>query len=196
VLASRTARQASGRGIVLLPPAALLVHQLRYWLTYGPRAETQLADQGHAYLGSFVPWVAMLSGAGLAVFLARLARGRVSETPRRRFGAVWSGAFAGLLAIYALQEALEGIFATGHPGGLPGIFGHGGWWAVPAAVVVALVLACLLRVADALVRFAARGREAARRTAPALPRLQRTTLPRRRPLASAAAGRAPPILLA
>ena len=41
------------------------------------------------------------------------------------------------------QEFLEGLFATGHPGGLAGIFGYGGWWSIPAAVCVGLVLAAV-----------------------------------------------------
>ena len=45
----------SGRGLLLLPAGALLVHQLRYWLSYGPQAGTELAGQGHAYLSSSFP---------------------------------------------------------------------------------------------------------------------------------------------
>ena len=35
------------------------------------------------------------------------------------------------------------MFATGHPAGLTGIFGYGGWWAIPAALCVGLVLAAV-----------------------------------------------------
>ena len=48
------------------------------------------------------------------------------------------------MGIYAAQELLESLLATGHPAGLAGIFGYGGWWAVPAAVCVGLVVAALL----------------------------------------------------
>ena len=43
--------------------------------------------------------------------------------------------------MYTTQEFLEGLFATGHPAGLAGIFGYGGWWSIPAALAVGLVLA-------------------------------------------------------
>ena len=56
---------------------------------------------------------------------------------------LWLLCSAALVAIFAGQEFLEGLFATGHPAGLAGIFGYGGWWAIPAALCVGLVLACL-----------------------------------------------------
>jgi hypothetical protein len=191
------AKQASGRGLVLLPASALLVHQLRYLLTYGSATDNQLAAQGHAYLGSTVPWLVMLTAAGFGLFLARLARARrdgADAVPGRSFRTVWLSTSAGLVAIYAMQEALEALFATGHPGGLAGIFGHGGWWAVPAALAVGFGIACLLRVGSSLARLAARrpGAPHVRSLSPS-PRI--TLLPRRRPLAAAAAGRAPPYLL-
>ena len=33
-----------------------------------------------------------------------------------------------------MQELLEGLLSTGHPDGLVGIFGEGGWWSVPIAI--------------------------------------------------------------
>src|SRR5579862_3802008 len=127
------ARQASGRGLVLLPAGAFLVHQLRYWLTYGSSASSQLADQGHAYLGALVPWVVLAAAAGLGGFVARVAAARraAGELPRLPFLRVWGTATCTLLAIYTLQELLEGALAQGHPGGFAGVFGHGGWWSVP-----------------------------------------------------------------
>jgi hypothetical protein len=185
---ARTARQASGRGIVLLPAAALLVHQLRYSLSYGGQASNELADTGHAYLGTAVPWIVMLAAAGLGTFAVRRRVGA-----QRPLGERWLGASAALIALFTVQEGLEGLLASGHPGGFSGIFGHGGWWAIPVALVIGLVLALLLRVADALARR------------PVAPPVRRGTsllfAPlavaqlRARPLATAAAGRAPPRLL-
>lgn len=191
------ARQASGRGLVLLPAGAFLVHQLRYWLTYGSSASSQLADQGHAYLGALVPWVVLAAAAGLGGFVARVAaaRGGAGDTARPPFLRVWGIASCTLLAIYTLQELLEGVLAHGHPGGFAGVFGHGGWWSVPAAVGIGLAIAALLRAASTLVRLAARRARVTLRPQGA-PRLVPATLPARtRPLASAAAGRAPPLLL-
>ena len=64
---------------------------------------------------------------------------------------------------------------TGHPAGLVGIFGYGGWWAVPAALGVGLVLAAAFQGARWVLRETARRRALAvalpARTAawPALP---------------------------
>lgn len=184
---ARTARQASGRGIVLLPAAALLVHQLRYWLTYGAQASNELSGTGHAYLGEAVPWIVMLTAARLATFAVRRNAG--AERP---FVERWLGSAALLLGLYVVQETLEGLFASGHPAGLAGVFGHGGWWAVPLAVAVAFLLALLLRVADAIARSSVAPpvtRGGALLFAPVV-----VAPVRARPLATAAAGRAPPLL--
>ena len=50
------------------------------------------------------------------------------------------------------EIVLEGLFATGHPGGLIGIFGYGGWWSLPAALAVGLVLAALFHGARWVLR--------------------------------------------
>jgi hypothetical protein len=196
---AQQARQASGRGLVLLPAGALLVHQLRYSLGYGSQASAALADQGHAYLGSLVPWIAVVAGFGLGCFVRHLARashrGR-DEARTRPFLRLWVTTTGGLIAIYALQELLEGFFAYGHPVGFAGVFGHGGWWALPAAALVALATVSLLRIGRTLAHLAARSRRAA-------PRRRTRTVPlphpgvllavHRTPLAYAAAGRAPPV---
>ena len=128
----------------LVPGAALAVHQLRYWLAFGRGATTQLQAQGHSYLHSLVPWIVLLIAISAGVFLRALGRalgGRCS-LPRYTlsFAALWLVCAACLVSIYVCQEFLEGLFATGHPGGLIGIFGYGGWWSVPAALAVGLVL--------------------------------------------------------
>lgn len=169
---------------MLLPAAALLVHQLRYSLTYGGQASNELAGTGHAYLGTAVPWVVMLTALGVGVFAARRRVGAQRSLAQR-----WAGAFLALVVLFALQETLEGLFATGHPGGFAGVFGHGGWWALPVAAVVALVLALLLRVADVLARAP---RAPVSRTVAAIWIPDAIVPLRARPLATAAAGRAPP----
>lgn len=191
------ARQASGRGLVLLPAGAFLVHQLRYWLTYGSSASSQLADQGHAYLGALVPWVVLAAAAGLGGFVARVASARRAGQAARAlpFLRVWGTAAGALLAIYTVQELLEGLLAHGHPGGFAGVFGHGGWWSVPAAVGIGLAIAALLRVAATLVHLAARRPRRVLRPAHT-PRLRPAVVPvRLNPIALSAAGRAPPPVL-
>jgi len=192
-------RLPSGSGLLLVPAAALLVHQLRYTLAYGSQAGAQLAATGHSYQHSLVPWVILTLGIGLSSFLRRAAHAlRSGETgPFARLSAVglWAVTTAGLIAVYALQESLEELYASGHPTGVTGVFGHGGWWAVPSAVVVAIGVVALLRAGRAVLRLA--GRLAVRRVrlrplAPAFPASVVLVAPA--PLARAAAGRAPPHL--
>ena len=88
------------------------------------------------------------------------------------------------MAIYVSQELLEGLFATGHPGGVAGIFGYGGWWSIPAALAVGLVLAAMFYgaswVLDAVASDTASAPATARQPAlkPAAPMLRSPRLPR------------------
>jgi hypothetical protein len=182
-----------------MPLGAIVVHQLRYRLAYGSHAGAVLTSQGHAYLTSFAPWLVLLLCLAVGGLVARVAqavaRGRPGRRRARSLAAVWGTCSAGLLAVYAVQELLEGFFAAGHPGGLGGVAGHGGWWAVPSAVVAGAAIAALLRVATVAVDAAVRLGD----TRPAPPLVARASWavtaafsPRAVPLASAAAGRAPP----
>jgi hypothetical protein len=105
---------------------------------------------------------------------------------------------ASLLALYSCQELLEGMLSSGHPGGFNGVFGDGGWWAVPLSLACGLVIAAALRGARAAIRWAAarhhRPKVSHGRPTPT-PRPRRLALPRPVPLAGAAAGRAPPLAL-
>jgi hypothetical protein len=145
------------RGLLLVPAAALVVHQARYTLAYGPRATSQLAAQGHSYLHSVVPWAILALGLAATSFLRRLARAARTGDAGRGFAPtrLWALTTVTLLAIYTVQETLEGFVASGHPGGLAGVFGHGGWWAVPVSALVALGVVALLRLGRIALRFAA-----------------------------------------
>lgn len=187
------------RAMALVPLAALAVHQLRYWLAYGPKASRELLEQGHSYLHSVTPWIVLAAGLGLGALLAQLSRawrsGRAGGPRGRRLLPLWALAALGLLLLYSGQELLEGLFATGHPAGLTGIFGDGGVWAIPAALAVGGVLALAVRGGRAAVRWLA-----TRRTARLVVRLfealritgSEPDWPRCAPLADRAAGRAPP----
>ena len=187
--------------MAVMPLAAFAVHQLRYYLAYGPRADRELADQGHAYLTSLTPWIVMLAALAFGAFACALRgpgpTGR-ADTPTPRHSAVrlWALTAVGLLAIYVGQEMLEGFMATGHPGGLLGVFGDGGWLAAPAAVAVGGVVALGLRGARARDRP---GREPSSPSSSArLSRARslgthRVDLAPADPLAGCAAGRAPPL---
>jgi hypothetical protein len=193
------------RAAALMPAAVLTVHQLRFQLAFGGRAESRLASEGHQYLGALAPIAAMILAIGVGLFLATVSRARRREMdedegrrPPSTFARTWLLAAVALLAIYCGQELLEGFLASGHPGGIAGVFGEGGLWAVPLSVALGAVVALGLRVADLAVRWAA-GRPA-RSHVPRSP--IRLFLPAagvflalREPLADAAAGRAPPSLL-
>jgi hypothetical protein len=190
-------RLPAGSGLLLIPAASLVVHQLRYTLAYGSRANAELAAQGHSYLGSLAPWFVFALGIGLALFLRRAARalrtGDAGVFSRLSTATVWLLAWAGLLAIYATQELLEELLAVGHPGGFAGVFGHGGFWAVPVAAVVAGVVTLFLRVARAVLRVAAETRPRLRSARVLLAAPAEGTFVALAPLARAYAGRAPPV---
>jgi hypothetical protein len=189
-------RLPNGSGLLLVPAAALAVHQIRYSLAYGSKANAQLAAQGHSYLHSLAPWTVLALGIGATLFLRRvaatLATGEAGRPRRRSLAALWSLSGVGLLAVYSVQETLESFLSSGHPGGIAGVFGHGGLWAIPASAGVGLVVALVLRAGRVVL-------DAAANVTPELPHLPlRLILPVGfrpavvRPLARSAAGRAPP----
>lgn len=185
----------------LMPAGAFAVHQLRYWLAFGSHAGVELAAQGHSYLHSVVPWIVLLIGLSVGAFLLALGRafGGRASVPRYTlsFAALWLICAACLVGIYMTQEFLEGLFATGHPGGLVGIFGYGGWWSIPAAVAVGLVLAAAFHGARRVLRTVAERcaeRVTITRRRRAVLRVRHEVmLPALAPLADGWSGRGPPM---
>jgi hypothetical protein len=169
-------RRGIGR-VAMLPPAAYAVHQLRYELAYGGRASAMLRATGHSYLHSVVPWLVALIALTAGAVLYRAGRSFATRAaPRTRhltFAALWALCAFALITIFACQETLEGIFATGHPGGWSAVFGDGGWWAVPMAIAIGLALALAFRGASWAVERAATIRRP--------PDLPRGALPRATP---------------
>lgn len=190
------------RAAALMPAAVLTVHQLRYLLAFGGGTGQELEKEGHQYLSALAAPIAMSVAIVVGVFLARLASawrdGAADGAPRRSFLRLALTVGASLLVLYSCQELLEGMLSSGHPGGFDGVFGDGGWWAVPLSLACGLVIAAALRGARAAIRWAAarhrRAKASFGRPAPA-PRPSRLALPRPVPLAGAAAGRAPPLAL-
>ncbi len=183
-----------------VPIAAFAVHQLRYRLAFGAGASAELQRQGHSYLHSAVPWLILALGLSVGAFLSSLGRALSGQRTAPRFGVsligLWMICSACLVTIYAAQELLEGLFATGHPAGLAGVFGDGGGWAIPAALCVGLVLAALLHGARWVLHEIATRRTprprlaAARHARPGRP--IDALLPRLAPLALGWSGRGPP----
>jgi hypothetical protein len=185
--------------LALMPAAALAVHQLRYWLAFGSHAGAELQRQGHSYLHSLAPWIVLLLALAAGLFLravGRAFRGH-SSLPRytASFLALWLLCAGCLVAIYVAQELLEGVFASGHPAALAGIFGYGGWWAVPGALAVGLVLAAALhgarRVIEQIAGRAASPRGRAR-PSPITHPATSAWMPRPLSLANGWSGRGPP----
>lgn len=185
------------RAAALLAAGALAAHQLRYLVGYGDQAGDALQRQGHAYLSI----ASMLVGVGLAFagwrFLRALAgvrRGEHAPPGRRSFLRVQLAATVALIVIYVVQESLEALLSDGHPAGLAGVFGNGGWSVALLALAIGALIALLLRGAELALQATARR---------ALRPLRRLRAAARRPpsvllpfptevLARHLAGRAPP----
>lgn len=203
----RLRRGTSSRGIAaaqlaLLPLSAFTVHQLRYLFAFGGHAGAVLQATGHSYLSSLVPWIVSLAAVVTGGFLRVLGRTLARETTVPRYAAslagLWFACSLALIGIYIGQELLEGMFLAGHPAGWVGVFGYGGWWALPSAAIVGLVLASLLHGALWVLR------EVARRVAAVTitPRRGRALIPPRpadalclllAPLVGGWSGRGPPV---
>jgi hypothetical protein len=202
-MVSRTDRRTGLRSlaqVALLPPAAFAVHQLRYMLAFGSSAGIELQRTGHSYLHSVVPWLILLIALAAGGFLGAVGRAFAGHTSLPRytlsFAALWLTCSACLVAIFVCQELLEGLFLTGHPAGLVGVFGFGGWWSIPASLCIGLVLAALFHGARWALVEVARRRLAGRpgRIGPplALPRPRDAAISLLPPLAGGWSLRGPP----
>jgi hypothetical protein len=197
----RADRRSALRGLAqagLLAPAALAVHELRYLLAFRANAGIELQRQGHSYLHSLAPWVALAAALVAGAFLRALGRAFSGRTSRRSISvaALWLACTACLVVVYMGQEFLEGVFASGHPTGWTGVFGNGGWWSVPAAACIGLMLAAVYHAADWVLgevsrRFGAPVPGPRRRAqTPAFP--PQRPLPQPAPVAGGWSGRGPP----
>jgi hypothetical protein len=188
--------------IALLPLAAFAVHQLRFMLAFGGSAGAELQRTGHAYLHSLVPWMVLLLALVAGGFLRALGRALSGhgDSPARyslSLAGLWLACSGCLIAIYVSQELLEGWFALGHPVGLAGVFGYGGWWALPAAAAVGLVLAAWFHGARWVLQEVARRRARPltypTRSSRALIRPRDAFAPVLAPLTGGWSGRGPPV---
>jgi hypothetical protein len=125
----------------LIALGACAVHQLRYLAAYGAGAAPALSAQGHAYLETILPLLLTAVASSVLGTVAVAAFGRCRAAPR---GVGWAFCAAAVLGIFVLQETAVGLLAAGHPGGLAAVLGHGGWIAVPIAVLVGRLLSLLL----------------------------------------------------
>jgi hypothetical protein len=163
------------RAVALISVGALVLHQLRFVLGYWNQAGEALTLQGHSYLPLAQALVAVFLAGACLLFLHSLVlarRGSPIETSAAPFSRLWAGASAALLTVYTLQEGFEGQFSAGHPAGLVGVFGHGGWTAFPLAVALGALIALLLEGAKRAIALVSS------RVRRALPRQAHTRWPR------------------
>jgi len=188
--------------VALMPPAAFAVHQLRYMLAFGGGAGLELERTGHSYLHSMVPWLVVLLALVAGGFLRSLGRALAGQATLPRYTAtlvgLWLACSTTLVAIFVFQELLEGILIAGHPAGWLGIFGYGGWWAIPAALCVGFVLAALLHGARQVVQRVAQSRARPRAIHSGAPQVvarpRDAVLPGFAPLIGGWSDRGPPLI--
>lgn len=176
-----------------------MVHELRYMVGYGEQANTVMVQQGHSYmplLEALTAVLIVLAGARFALSLVRANRNATRAQDSPTFLPLWLSASAVLGTVYTLQEGIEGAFAPGHPEGLIGVFGNGGWTALLLSIGIGALIGFLLRGAQRVIEFVAR--RAA--TQPRRRHSYRSYRPRQAPsfgnrdvLARNLAGRAPPL---
>ena len=133
------------RAAALIALGELAVHQLRYLLAFGGQAGSELAAQGHSYLGLAAPIVAALALSAIAARIVRAAlTGRVEGEPSslRRSAALYAAA---ILAVFWTQELGEGVAFAGHPGGAAAVLAQGGLLALPLSLAIGLLCALLDR---------------------------------------------------
>jgi hypothetical protein len=145
------------------------VHQLRYALSYDHGAGSALTLHGHGYLAALGPVLVGALVLALAAALARVARGMPEPGPRFRL--LWAGTSMSLVGLYCAQESIERLVSGGHPAGVPGMFAHGGWVALPLALAVGLAIALVMRGTAVAADLAAAARRAPWHEPPAAPPL-------------------------
>jgi hypothetical protein len=167
-LAGRTSRAAGSAA--LLAVGALALHQLRYLLAYGGQASAELERQGHSYLDTAAPLLVAAAVALLVVSVLVPATLRLAPVLARDICATEraAGYAAALLLVYFTQELTEGLLAGGHPAGVAGVLGAGGWLALP----LAMALGALASIARGWLYRAERSLATAL-ARPGLPRAQR-----------------------
>lgn len=131
---SRVARTAA-----LLALGGLAVHQLRYLVAFGSASGEALHREGHDYLSQAAPILLALAAAAMVarLLVGAVAARRMSAAPRPHLIRGLSYAIA-LGCLFSVQELAEGALAAGHPAGLAGLLGGGGWIALPLALAFGL----------------------------------------------------------
>ena len=104
------------------------MHQLRYMLAFGWNDGAELRMTGHSYLHSVVPWLVLGLALADGGFLHAVGRALAGQRTLPRYAVSLTGGYGCSARRHwwrssDCQEFLEGLFASGHPAGLAGIFG-------------------------------------------------------------------------
>jgi hypothetical protein len=185
------------RWVGLLAVGAIALHELRY-LVPGAHAHEALTAQAHSYLPLLMALIALVFVASVVDFVGTLLAARTTVIPARapvRFRTAWATAALALIAMFFVQESLEGALVGGHTAGIHGLFGHGGWSVIVLAPLLGALIAFLVKgthkAIELVARIHSRPRPRCARVAPLRPPV--IGAPRLRPLACNLAGRGPPL---
>ncbi len=165
--------RGSIRAAALVALASFGAHQLRYLIGYGPNSGDRLSEHGHGYLAALLPELigaAVVLLAATLVASALLGSGRMKAPASGR--AQWLACSSALIAIFMVQETIEGVVSPGHPAGVAALTSGRAWVAAPLAMFFgALVIAVLnmLRDTDTTIALALRRRRALPRASRRLP---------------------------
>ncbi len=143
------------RTTALIAATAVAVHELVYLVAQGGDIARTLSHGGHPQLAALTPAVAILMAAALVrliVLLARARRRAGTGPPGLPLKALWLGASASLVVIFAVQVSLESVVMSGDVGGLD-VSRYGSWAVLAAVIGTALVPLLRDPAAGALARW-------------------------------------------
>ena len=183
------------RVLALLGVGALAVHEARFALASLWAEPAQRTGHAHGYLGLLAVVALLGLLAAVAQLVCALLRRSTGPVPRAvRLRRAWLGLTLALLAVYGVQEVVEGALAG--ESALTAALGAGGWIALPLSAAVGWLGALLLCGAAAVLAHATGRRSHRRRPRRTSRRPVPLALPRQHPLARHLAGRAPPVVSA
>jgi hypothetical protein len=186
------------RWVGLLAVGAIALHELRYLVGPGAHAHQVAVSHMHSHLPLVIAIACMVFVASVVDFVAALQAangGRSSVAAPSRLSRAWPAATLALVAVFVVQESLEGALFGGHTAGMHGLFGHGGWSVAILAPLLGAVIAFLVRGSEKAIELVARKRASRSRRKPARILPMRPLLiaaPRPSLIARNLAGRAPP----
>ena len=131
----------------LLAAGVMVVHDLRYRLAFGDDTSRMLAEQPHGYLALLALVVGLLLAAAVGQFIAQWAAGPSGSSPPRT-SAMSLRVGGALIAIYTVQEGLEGALVGSALTAPYALLGEGAWLVPFLCALVAIAISFVVRVVD------------------------------------------------